>query len=114
MATRKKKQLNNDDKQILKMLEIKESFTANTKGLKKFISHLTPTVAEADKVDNDAIIEAVKAAYTKTGLSMPNSKEEYEKITEDQKKTIYRNIKMPELKSPPAGAEVISVPTIRI
>lgn len=95
--------MNNDDKQVLKMLEIKESFTTNTKGLKKFISHLTPTVAEADKVDNDAIIEAVKDAYAKAGLSMPNSKDEYEKITEDQRKTIYRNIKMPELKSPNQG-----------
>jgi hypothetical protein len=102
MANKKEKP-SIDDKQIFKMLSIKDSFNSNIKGIKKFISHLTPVVKEADKIDTEAIIAAVKLAYDKSGVKMPIGKEEQDKITDDQKKQIYRNLKVPELKSPNQG-----------
>lgn len=91
------------DEQISKMLGIRHSFTSNTKGIKKFISHLKPVVEEADKSDSDEVIKALQLAYKTAGAKFPTTKEESENITEEQKKAIYRNLIMPELKSPNQG-----------
>jgi hypothetical protein len=91
------------DEQISTMLGIKDSFTSNTKGIKKFVSHLKPVVEEADKSDSYEVIKALQIAYKTAGINFPKTKEESESITDEQKKAIYRNLKLPELKSPNQG-----------
>lgn len=93
----------NGDEQISRMLGIRQAFNSNTKGIKKFISHLKPVVEEADKTDSEAVINALQQAYKTAGIKFPTSKEEADNITDEQKKSIYRNLKMPELKSPNQG-----------
>jgi hypothetical protein len=91
------------DEQISRMLGIRHSFTSNTKGIKKFVSHLKPVVEEADKSASEEVIKALQLAYKTAGIKFPTTKEEAENVTEEQKKAIYRNLKMPELKSPTQG-----------
>lgn len=95
------KQINNQ--QISKMLGIRQSFNSNTKGIKKFVSHLKPVVEEADKNDSVEVIKALQQAYKAAGIKFPTTKEDAENETEEQKKAIYRNLKMPDLKSPNQG-----------
>ncbi len=101
--TKTSTQRQNGDEQISRMLGIRQAFNSNTKGIKKFISHLKPVVEEADKTDSEAVINALQHAYKTAGIKFPTSKEEADNITDEQKKSIYRNLKMPELKSPNQG-----------
>ncbi len=91
------------DMQISRMLGIRHAFNSNTKGIKKFVSHLKPVVEKADKSDSEEVIKALQLAYKNAGIKFPTTKEESESITEEQKKAIYRNLKMPELTSPNQG-----------
>lgn len=91
------------DEQIRRMLAIRQSFTSNTKGIKKFVSHLKPVIEETDKTHSEKVIEALKKAYETAGINFANGKEELDNITEEQKKIIYRNLVLPELKSPSQG-----------
>lgn len=90
-----------DDK-LTRMLRIQRSFNRNVKGLKKFISHVKPAVIEADKNDSEAVIKAIKDAYKQSGIVLTREKDGV-KITEEQKKLIFKHLKMPELKSPNQG-----------
>jgi len=91
------------DMQLQRMLGIRSSFTTNTQGIKKFISHLKPVIEETDKNHSKAMITAIQKAYDDAGVKFPSTKEEHENETEEQKKAIYRNLHIPELKSPSQG-----------
>ena len=80
--------------------ELDNHSTPTQRRIKKFISHLKLVVEEADKTDSEAVINALQQAYKTAGIKFPTSKEEADNITDEQKKAIYRNLKMPELKSP--------------
>ena len=84
------------DEQISRMLGIRHSFISNTNGIKKFVSNLKPVVEEADKSFSEEVINALQLAYKTAGIKFPAT-EEAENVTEEQKKAIYRNLKLPEL-----------------
>jgi hypothetical protein len=100
MAIKKNKTVR--DEKLSKMLNIKNSFNRNIKGIKKFVAHVKPVVEEADKSDVDAVLKSIEEAYKQSGLPIQKKDEEH-KLTEEEKKTLYKYLKIPELKSPNQG-----------
>jgi hypothetical protein len=84
---------------LYKLLDIKYSYKNSLQDIMNFVKHLKPIIEKEDKQDFENYIKAISSAFKKAGLELPNESENIEP-TEEQKKLIYKNLELPEAKSP--------------
>ena len=88
-----------ENPKLYKFLDIKYSYKSGLEDIMNFVSHLKPIIEKEDEQDFKNYISAITAAFKKAGLEIPAEGETLEP-TEDQKKLIYKNLVLPEPKSP--------------
>jgi hypothetical protein len=84
---------------LYRLLDIKYSYKNGLEDIMNFVKHLKPIIEKEDKQDFENYIKAVSSAFKKAGLELPTENKTIEP-TEEQKKLIYKNLELPEAKSP--------------
>lgn len=92
-----KKNLKNP--KLHKFFGIRHSFKSGMVDIYKFVQHLKPVIEKVDKEDYINFMQAIEIAYSKAGLKLDENLDKQE-ITEEQKNLIYKNLELPEPKSP--------------
>jgi len=90
-----------DNPKFERFFDLKFSFKNSFENINKFIKHLNPIIEKADKEDQEKMVQAIKAAYKNAGVELDKiNKDEVLKLTDEQKKIIYKSIQIPERQSP--------------
>src|SRR5690554_4517558 len=81
-----------------KFLNIKFSFSNNFENIREFVSHLSPIIEKNNKEISSAFLKAIEEAYNKSGINFEELKTNAIELSDEQKKLVYRNLKLPESK----------------